>query len=256
MASLNNAPCTLKGKLAQINDFYHDDREMIGEEETTVIKLHERFAPICCNPTARAAVAKPKDAQSTTDYSNDKSVIVMDCGASTTLTGSLLNCADIVEKITTIETAKDGEGMIATHSCKKTYFVKNRVGEMVSITTPAIFVKGLPQDLLSGKAVNASRIRIVLDEDSDVSGLFPLDGSNEVQYQDSIPFISEPTDLFYLQTESMDWTTFERMTGYNLWHRQLGHTPNRFIKYRLNIQSDWRSFGIRNSVSIKFVHPV
>jgi hypothetical protein len=114
MASLNNPPCTLKGKLAQINDFFQDDREMIGEDETTVIKLHERFAPICCNPTARAAMAKPNDVQSTTDYSNDKSVIVMDCGASTTMTGSLLNCADIVEKITTIETAKDGEGMITT----------------------------------------------------------------------------------------------------------------------------------------------
>ena len=33
MASLNNAPFTLKGKLAQINDFYQDDREMIGEEK-------------------------------------------------------------------------------------------------------------------------------------------------------------------------------------------------------------------------------
>ena len=163
------------------------------------------------------------------------------------MTRSLLNCADIVERITTIETVKDGEGMIATHSCKKTYFVKNRVGEMVSITNPAIFVKGLPQDLLSGKAVNGSRIRIVLDEDSDVSGLFPLDGSNEVQYQDSIPFIGEPTDLFYLQTESMDWTTFERMTGYNLWHRRLGHTPNRFIK--LSIE---HSIGLEKLRNKKF----
>ena len=54
------------------------------------------------------------------------------------MTGSLLNCADIEEKITKVETAKEGEGMTATYSCKKTYFVKNRVGEMVTITTPAI----------------------------------------------------------------------------------------------------------------------
>jgi hypothetical protein len=178
-------------------------------------------------------MANPSDvAQS--DYGQDKSVIVMDCGASTTVTGSLLNCTDIVEKITTVETAKDGEGMTATHSCIKTYFVRNRVGEMVTITTPAIFVRGLPQDLLSGKSVNQSKVRIILDEDSEVSGLYPLDESREIRYQDSIPFISEPTDLFYLQTEKMEWTTFERMTGFDLWHRRLGHTPNRFIRLSID----------------------
>ena len=156
-----------------------------------MIKIHERFAHIYCNPKARAAMANPSDvAQS--DYGQDKSVIVMDCGASTTVTGSLLNCTDIVEKITTVETAKDGEGMTATHSCIKTYFVRNRVGEMVTITTPAIFVRGLPQDLLSGKSVNQSKVRIILDEDSEVSGLYPLDESHEIRYQDSIPLLVSP----------------------------------------------------------------
>jgi hypothetical protein len=88
---------------------------MTCEDETTVIKLHERFTLIYCNPTALAAMAKTNDEQSTTESSNDKSVIVKDCGASTTMTRSLLNCADIVEEITTIETAKDSEGMTATH---------------------------------------------------------------------------------------------------------------------------------------------
>ena len=101
--------------------------------------------------------------------------------------------------------------------------------ESSTITTPAIFVRGLPQDLLSGKAVNRSKVRIILDEDTDVSGLYPMNESKEMKYQDSISFISEPTDLFYLQTEKMGWTTFERTTGFDLWHRRLGHTPNRFI---------------------------
>ena len=233
MAPSNTAQYSPEDKLAQIYDLYQDDQVTIREDGTTVIKLHERFAHIYCNPTARAAMANPSDVAQT-DYGKDKSVIVVDCGASTTMTGSLLNCADIVEKITTVETAKDGEGMTATHSCNKTYFVRNRVGEMVSITTPAIFVRGLPQDLLSGKAVNRTKVRIILDEDSEVSGLYPLDESSEIRYQDSIPFISEPTDLFYLQTEKMEWTTFERMTGFDLWHRRLGHTPNRFIKLSIN----------------------
>jgi hypothetical protein len=162
MASLNTAPYSPVDKLAQIQDLYQDDQVTIREDGTTVIKIHERFAHIYCNPKARAAMANPSDvAQS--DYGQDKSVIVMDCGASTTVTGSLLNCTDIVEKITTVETAKDGEGMTATHSCIKTYFVRNTVGEMVTITTPAIFVRGLPQDLLSGKSVNQSKVRIILD---------------------------------------------------------------------------------------------
>jgi hypothetical protein len=59
--------------------------------------------------------------------------------------------------------------MTAKLACKKTYYVKNRVGEMISITTPVILVRGLPQDLLSGKSVDSSRIQIILDEDSDVS---------------------------------------------------------------------------------------
>ena len=39
------------------------------------------------------------------------------------------------------ETAKDGEGRKATHSCKKTYLVKNGLGDIVSIT---IYVRNLP----------------------------------------------------------------------------------------------------------------
>jgi hypothetical protein len=74
----------------------------------------------------------------------------------------------------------------------------------------AIYVKGFPQDLLRGKPLNKEKIRVILDEDPKISGLYPLDGNREQQFKDSIPFISEPTNL--LQTEKMDWTQFERMT--------------------------------------------
>jgi len=95
----------------------------------------------------------------------------MDCGASITITGSLINCVDVEEHKTIIETAKEGESIVATHTCRKTYFVKNRVGDMVSITTSAIYVKGFVQDLIAGKSLNREKIRIILDEDPDVSGL-------------------------------------------------------------------------------------
>ncbi len=73
------------------------------------------------------------------DESKDKTFDVMDCGASITMTGSLLICVDVKENKTIIETAtsKEGESIMATHTCRKTYFVKNRICEMVSITTSA-----------------------------------------------------------------------------------------------------------------------
>ncbi len=154
---------------------------------------------------------------------------------SITITGYLRNCVNVEEHKTKIETAKGGESIMATHVCRKTYFVKKRVGDIVSITTSAIYVKGFVQDLIAGKSLD--RVRIILDEDPDVIGLYPLNEQKEARYQDSIPFISEPSDLFYLKIEQMDWTRFERMTEYDLWHRRLVHTPNKFIN--LSIVHDW-----------------
>ncbi len=57
-----------------------------------------------------------------------------------------------------------------------------------------------------------------------------MNEEKEAKYQVSITLINEPSDLFYLKLEQMDWTRFERVTGYDLWHRRLGPTPNKFIK--------------------------
>ncbi len=54
--------------------------------------------------------------------------------------------------MTMIETADSDKSMKGTHSCIKTYFVRNRMGEMFTITVPAIFAKGLSKDLLGGKS--------------------------------------------------------------------------------------------------------
>ncbi len=104
------------------------------------------------------------------------------------------------------------------------------MGEIVTITVPAIFVKGLLQDLLGGKSVTNANIRVILDADPDLCGLYPLNKNHEQQYQDLIEFIGEPTDLFYLQTENMEWATYDALTGYDLWHRRLGHVPHQNIE--------------------------
>ncbi len=59
----------------------------------------------------------------------------------------------------------------------------------------ALFVKGLPQDLLGGKSVNRENIRVILDLDHDICGLYPLDKNHEQHYQDSIEFVEDQTDL-------------------------------------------------------------
>ncbi len=72
------------------------------------------------------------------------------------------------EKETIIETVDGDDSMKSAHTCLKTYFVRNRMGEVVAITVPALFVKRLPQDLLGGKSVTNENIRVILDADPDI----------------------------------------------------------------------------------------
>ncbi len=138
-----------------------------------VVKKSERYEDLFRLKTKTAAIARPSD--QSTKVMRGKSVAVMDCGALQTITGSLINCKDVMEKVIIIETANGEENMISNHVCTKTYFVRNRMGDLVTISVTALFVKGLPQDLLGGKSVNRENIRVILDLDHDICGLYPLD---------------------------------------------------------------------------------
>jgi hypothetical protein len=89
-----------------------------------------------------------------------------------------------------------------------------RSSDPVLISVPALFVRGLHQDLISGKAVSKINIRVILDNNLDICRLYLLTKDKEHNYKDSIEFIGEPTDFFYLQTKEMDWTRFNAATGY------------------------------------------
>ena len=99
--------------------------------------------------------------------------------------------------MTIIETADGEERMRSSHKCIKTYFVRNRMGDAAPISVPALFVRGLPQDLIGGKAVNKINIRVNLDDDPDICGLYPLTKDKEQHYKESIEFISEYTPLLH-----------------------------------------------------------
>ncbi len=118
--------------------------------------------------------------------------------------GSLVNATDIVEKKVMIDMAERGATMYSSHSCKKTHFV-------VSITTEALYAKTAKQDLLSCKNCNAIGIRVILDEDPDISGLDKLDKDGQQQSQDSIPFTSEDSNLYLIKIDlEMDWRKYQR----------------------------------------------
>jgi hypothetical protein len=81
----------------------------------------------------------------------DKSVISTDCCASSTSTGSLINTTDVGARITIIKTADGKESIRVSYNCLKSYYVQNRMREVTKMTIPALYVKGLSQDLLRGK---------------------------------------------------------------------------------------------------------
>jgi hypothetical protein len=104
MTSSYIAPGALEGKYSQISDLDRKDQMHIREDGTPVFKLHERYESIYCTAIARAAMARSIESQS--EESTDRSLVVMDCGESITITGSLLNCFDVEEHKTIIETGR------------------------------------------------------------------------------------------------------------------------------------------------------
>jgi hypothetical protein len=88
MASSYITPGALEGKYSQIYDLDRKDQMYIREDGIPVFKLHEQYGSIYCTATARAAMARSIESQS--EESTDKSLGVIDCGASITITGSSL----------------------------------------------------------------------------------------------------------------------------------------------------------------------
>ncbi len=68
---------------------------------------HERFAHFYCSYKARGRglqwLGEPRSVDEQSDYSeDDKSTIIMGCGATTTISGSFLNCTEVEAKTTMI----------------------------------------------------------------------------------------------------------------------------------------------------------
>ena len=61
--------------------------------------------------------------------------------ATSSWSSSFLNCTDITERAVPIHTARGGTVMTTTHVCLKTYYVRNRTGELRPIATKTYIVR-------------------------------------------------------------------------------------------------------------------
>ena len=158
-------------------------------------------------------------------------LLTVDCGASTTISKSLFNMTDIEPKVVTIQLAMDGMTMQSTHVGNKTYYAYDRTGTIRPITTRALYVKELKQDLLGGTSLTKANYRVVLDSDDEVAGVYLKAKDGSIDPANSFSFVSEYSEsLFYLRVAAISATKYAKMSGYELWHRRLGHCPNECIR--------------------------
>ena len=149
----------------------NDSTEIDWNNGDELLILSQRSTRALKEARARAAMARPVSEDESVKVIKDKSVAIVDCGASSTLTGSLINATDIEEKVTIIETADGEERMRSSHKCIKTYFVRNRMGDPVPMwplwrgATGARFRRGgsweaLPDDVGWGSASSSDEGRL------------------------------------------------------------------------------------------------
>ncbi len=75
-------------------------------------------------------------------------ILMVDCGASTTITESLLNMTSVEPRVIAIQLAMSGATMKSAHVGMKIYCVYDKTGTLRPITTRAYYFKELNQDLL------------------------------------------------------------------------------------------------------------
>ena len=79
--------------------------------------------------------------------------------------------------------------MRTTHLCFKSYFIKDRLGEIRPIIVKAYVVPGLKYDLLSVKELNRAGYAVNHHPDPEQSGVYAVI-NNKIDKSKSFPFIT------------------------------------------------------------------
>ncbi len=106
-----------------------------------------------------------------------------------------INCTEITERAIAIQTAQGCTVMMTMHVCLKTYYMRDRTGELSPVTTKTFIVKNLKHDLLSGKMLNKAVYRIILDKDPEESGVYAVN-DGKICNSKSFPFMSKHKNLY------------------------------------------------------------
>ncbi len=99
-------------------DNYSIQQVEVRDQGVPVVRIPELYAYLFRIKTEIAAMARPSD--QSIKVIKEKSVAVMDCGASQTIISSLIYCKDVVEKMTIIEITDGEESIKSTYICIKT----------------------------------------------------------------------------------------------------------------------------------------
>jgi hypothetical protein len=132
---------------------------------------------------------------STRALADMEDALICDGGATSILTKSLENWTLVNQTVVEIQTARGNTQISTTHRCIKTYYVRDRLGEIRPIVVKAYVVPGLKHDLLSVKGLNQSGYRVIHDEDEEESGVFAVI-NKEIDKAKSFPFMSKHSNLF------------------------------------------------------------
>ena len=133
--------------------------------------------------------------------------LVVDGGATSTLTISFDNCTQIRPKVVAIQTASGATAIYTSHVCSKTYFAIDRLGSLRPNTVKAYIVPGLIYDLLSAKGLNKSGYRVIHDEDEMILGVYAVT-NKKIDQAKSFAFMSEHSSPFYLKVKQMNAQQF------------------------------------------------
>jgi hypothetical protein len=135
-------------------------------------------------------------------------------GATTTLTKSLHNCSEVKPKIVDIQTAQCMNLMSTTHVCFKTYYVRDRLGDIRPIIVKEYVVSSLKHDLLSVKSLNNYGYQVIHNKDREESGVFAV-YDKKIDKSKSFAFMSKHSNLFFLKLKPMNVTQLEKQSGYD-----------------------------------------
>ena len=156
-------------------------QESEGNEIVTVIVpekfheyiLHGKYSKAISSSDLEYAFMADKESDlEYLDFDQDVQPLILDCGATSTLTSSLFNMSDIREKEVIIQLAGKGATLKATHVGNKTYHVLDCTGTARSITTRAFYSIELQRDLLGGRPLIGANFRVILDKDALISGVY------------------------------------------------------------------------------------